>query len=59
MYKILSKTEHIVGPNQSLIFKKNEIIPPVVYDHNGENIEIISKSNIIKYTDPWRPNNTL
>jgi hypothetical protein len=56
-----SKTNHILGHKASLSkYKKIEIIPCIVYDHNALKLEINSKNNSKKkHANNWKLNNIL
>jgi hypothetical protein len=51
-----SKTDHILGHKASLSkYKKTEIIPCILYDHNALKLELNSR----KHANNWKLNNTL
>jgi hypothetical protein len=55
-----SKIDHILGYKASLSkYKKIEIIPCILSDHNALNLELNDKNNSRKYTNNWKLNNTL
>jgi exonuclease III len=55
-----SKIDHILGHKASLSkYKKIEIIPCILSDHNALRLEINSKNNSRKYAKNWKLNNTL
>jgi hypothetical protein len=59
-YGTFSKIDHVVGHKASLSkYKKIEIIPRILYDHNGLKLEINNKNNSRKHTNNWKLNNTL
>jgi hypothetical protein len=54
------KIDHIFGQKASLRkYKKTEMIPCMLSDHNALKIELNNKNNSKKYTINWRLNNTL
>jgi hypothetical protein len=54
-----SKTEHILGHEESLTkYKKIEIIPCSLSDHNALKLELNNKNNSKKYANNWKLNNT-
>jgi hypothetical protein len=54
------KTDHILGHKASLNkFKKIEITPYIISDHNRINLDLKNKRNPRKYSNTWRLNNTL
>jgi exonuclease III len=54
-----SKIDHILGHKASLSkYKKTEITPCILSDHNAIKLELNNKSNSRKYTNNWRLNNT-
>jgi hypothetical protein len=54
----LSKIVHISGHNASVNkFKKTEITPCILSDHNATKVELNNKRTTKKYS--WRLNNTL
>jgi hypothetical protein len=53
-----SKTDHILGHNASLRkYKKIEIIPCFLSDHNALKLEINNKNSSKKHTNSWKLNN--
>jgi hypothetical protein len=55
-----SKTDHILGHKASLSkYKKTEIIPCILYDHNALKLELNNKNNSRKHANNWKLNNTL
>jgi hypothetical protein len=55
-----SKVDHILGHKASLSkYKKIEVIPCILSDHNALKLELNNKNNIRKHTNNWRLNNTL
>jgi hypothetical protein len=55
-----SKTDHILGYKASLNkYKKIEILPCILSDHNALKLEINNKHNSKKHANSWKPNNTL
>jgi exonuclease III len=56
----LSKIDHILGHKARLSkYKKIEIIPRILSDHNALKLEINNKNNSKKYASSWKLNNTL
>jgi hypothetical protein len=56
----LSKIDHILGHKASLSkYKKIEIIPCILSDHNAFTLELNNKNNSKKHTNNWKVNNTL
>jgi hypothetical protein len=57
---IFSKIDHILGHkvNPSK-YKKIEIIPCILSDHNTLKLELNNKNNSRKYVNIWKLNNTL
>jgi hypothetical protein len=54
-----SKIDHILGHKASLTkYKKIEIIPCILSDHNALKLELNNKNNSRKYANNWRLNNT-
>jgi hypothetical protein len=54
------KIDHILGHKASLSkYKKTEIIPCILPDHNALKLELNNKNNSRKYTNNWKLNNTL
>jgi exonuclease III len=55
-----SKIDHILGHKASLSkYKKIEIIPCILSDHNALKLEINKKNSNKKHTNNWKLNNTL
>jgi exonuclease III len=55
-----SKIDYILGHKASLRkYKKIEIIPCILSDHNTLKLKINNKNNSRKYTNNWKLNNTL
>jgi hypothetical protein len=55
-----SKTDHILGHKPSLSkYKKIEIIPCILSDHNALKLEINNKNSSKKHANNWKLNNTL
>jgi exonuclease III len=55
-----SKIDHILGHNANLSkYKKIEIIPCILSDHNALKLELNNKNNSRKYTNNWKHNKTL
>jgi hypothetical protein len=55
-----SKIDHILGHKASLSkYKKIEIIPCILSDHNALKLELNNKNNSRKYESNWKLNNTL
>jgi hypothetical protein len=55
-----SKTDHILGHKPSLSkYKKIQIIPCILSDHNALKLELNNKNNSRKYANNWKLNNTL
>jgi hypothetical protein len=60
VHGILSKTDHILGHKASLSkYKKIEIIPCILSDHNALKQELNNKNNSKKHANSWKLNNTL
>jgi hypothetical protein len=56
----LLQNYHILGHKASLSkYKKTEIIPCILSDHNTLKLEINNKNNNKKHANNWRPTNTL
>jgi hypothetical protein len=54
------KIYHILGHKASLSkYKKIEIIPCIIPDHNAIKLELNNKNNSRKYANNWKLNNTL
>jgi hypothetical protein len=59
-YGIFSKTDHILGHKASLNkFKKIEITPCIISDHNRIKLDLNNKRNLRKYSNTWKLNTTL
>jgi hypothetical protein len=55
-----SKTDHILGHKVNLgKYKKIEIIPCILSDHNALTLELNNKNNSKKHANSWKLNNTL
>jgi hypothetical protein len=55
-----SKMNRILGHKASLKkYKKTEITPCILSDHNAIKLELNNKSSSRKYANSWRLNNTL
>jgi hypothetical protein len=55
-----SKIDHILGHKASLSkYKKTEIIPCILSDHNALKLEIINKNSSKNHANTWKLNNTL
>jgi hypothetical protein len=55
-----SKTDHILGHKVSLSkYKKIEIIPCILSDHNASKLDLNNKDNSKKHANCWKQNNTL
>jgi endonuclease/exonuclease/phosphatase family metal-dependent hydrolase len=55
-----SKIDHIIGHKASLSkYKKIEIIPCILSDHNALKLEISNKNINKKHANTWNLNNTL
>jgi hypothetical protein len=55
-----SKVDHILGHKASLNkFKKIEITPCIISNHNEIKLDTHNKRNHRKYSNTWRLNNTL
>jgi hypothetical protein len=60
VHRTFSKIDSIIGHKASLSkYKKIEIPPCTLSDHNALKLELNNKNNSRKYTNNWRPNNTL
>jgi hypothetical protein len=56
----ISKIVHILGHKASLSkYKKTEIIPCILSDHNALKLELNNKNNSRKHANNWKLNNTL
>jgi hypothetical protein len=59
-HETFSKNDHILGHKASLSkYKKLEIIPCILYDHNALKLEINNKKSSKKHANNWKLNNTL
>jgi hypothetical protein len=55
-----SQIDYILGHEASLSkYKKMEIIPCILSDHNALKLELYNKNNSRKYANNWKLNNTL
>jgi hypothetical protein len=55
-----SKIDHTLGHKARLSkYKKIQITPCILSDHNALKLELNNKSNSRKYTNNWKMNNTL
>jgi exonuclease III len=55
-----SKTDHILGHKASLSkYKKIEIIPCILSDHNALKLDINNKNSSKKHAKNWKLDNTL
>jgi exonuclease III len=55
-----SKIDHILGHKASLSkYKKIDIIPCILSDHNALKLEINNKNSSKKHANNWKLNNTL
>jgi hypothetical protein len=55
-----SKIGHILGHKASLSkYKKIEIIPCILSDHNAINLELNNKNKDKKHSNSWKLNNSL
>jgi hypothetical protein len=55
-----SKIDHILGHKASVNkFKKTEITPCIISDHNEMKLDLNNERNHEKYSNTWRLNNTL
>jgi hypothetical protein len=56
----VSKIDHVLGHKSSLSkYKKIEIIPCILSDHNALKLELNNKKNSKKYANTWKLNNIL
>jgi exonuclease III len=56
----ISKIYHILGHKSSLSkYKKIDITPCILCDHNAIKLELNNKNNSRQYANNWRLNNTL
>jgi hypothetical protein len=59
-HETFSKIDHILGYKASLTkYKKIEIIPCILSDHNALKLELNSKNNSRKHANNWKLYNTL
>jgi hypothetical protein len=59
-HETFSKTDHILGHKASLSkYKKIEIVPCILSDHNALKLEFNKKTNNKKQASTWKLNNTL
>jgi hypothetical protein len=59
-YRTFSKIDHTLGHKASLSkYKKIEIIPCSLSDHNALKLELNNKNNNKKHASSWKLNNTL
>ena len=59
-HSTFSKTDHIIGHKTGLKrYKKIEIIPCILSDHQGLRLVLNSNKNNGKHTYPWKLNNAL
>jgi hypothetical protein len=59
-HRTFFKIEHILGHKASLSkYKKIEIIPCILYDHNALKLELNNKNSSKKHANNWKLNNTL
>jgi hypothetical protein len=59
VYGTLSKIDHFLGHNARLSkYKKIEIVPCILSDHNALKLEIINKNNSKKHKSNRKLNNT-
>jgi hypothetical protein len=57
---MFSKIDHILGHKASLSkYKKIEIIPCILSDHNKLKLELNNKNSCKKHANSWKLNNTL
>jgi hypothetical protein len=54
-----SKTDHILRHKATQKYKKIEIIPCILLDHNVLKLEMNNKNNTRKHANNWKLNNTL
>jgi hypothetical protein len=60
VYWTFSKSDHILGHKASISkYKKIEIIPCILSDHNALKLEISNKNSSKKHAINWKLNNTL
>jgi endonuclease/exonuclease/phosphatase family metal-dependent hydrolase len=59
-HAIFSKIDHMLGHRASLSkYKKLEIIPCILSDHNALNLELNNKNKDKKHAKSWKLNNSL
>jgi hypothetical protein len=59
-HRTFSKIDHILGHKESLSkYKKIEILPCILSDHNALKLELNNKNSSKKHTNHWKLNNTL
>jgi hypothetical protein len=59
-HRTFSKIDHILGHKASLgKYKKIEIIPCILSDHNALKLELNNKNKNRKHASSWKLNNTL
>jgi hypothetical protein len=59
-YGTFSKIDHILGHKANLSkYKKTEIIPCTLSDHNALKLELNNRNNSKKHANNWKLNNTL
>jgi endonuclease/exonuclease/phosphatase family metal-dependent hydrolase len=59
-HSTFSKIDYILGHKASLSkYKKIEIIPCILSDHNALKLDLKNKNNSGKHANNWRVNNTL
>jgi exonuclease III len=59
-HRTFSKIDHIIGHKASLSkYKKIEIIPCILSDHNALKLELNNKNKDKKHTNSWKQNNSL
>jgi endonuclease/exonuclease/phosphatase family metal-dependent hydrolase len=59
-HRTFSKIDHILGHKASLSkYKKIEIIPCILSDHDALKVELKGKNNRRKHANNWKMNNTL
>jgi hypothetical protein len=59
-HRTFSKTDHILGHKASLgKYKKIEIMPCILSEHNALKLEINNKNNSKKHANNWKLNNVL
>jgi endonuclease/exonuclease/phosphatase family metal-dependent hydrolase len=58
-HETFSKIDYILGHKASLSkYKKTEIIPCILSDHNALKLELSNKNNSKKHANSWKLNNT-